>query len=157
MNTNTLAKSSRLLRGGVVLLVLVGVAGCGARGTVSGKVYYQDKVVTGGRVFFVAEGYRGESEIGADGSYSISNVPAGQVKIFLSTDEARNAGRPSGLPMPPKDKVPEEAANNPIYNKTSKPSGIKYVEIPKIYNDPESSGLTYDVKGGDQEYDIKLK
>src|SRR5436309_829807 len=70
----------RALVGGGTLLVLLAVAaGCGSGvGSVSGKVFYQGKLVKGGNVTFVStEGKPSKStSINEDGSYSLDKLLA---------------------------------------------------------------------------------
>ena len=79
-----------------------------------------------------------------DGKYTLNNVPTGAAVITVET-------RPFQPPVPtgphPSDKVPERPA---------KASG-KYVPINRKYANPDTSGLTYDVKEGEQIKDIDLQ
>src|SRR5262249_40311065 len=95
-STSMLSIPRLFLRGLSLFLLsslLVLAAGCGSKGgTVSGKVYYKNQPMTAGLVQFYPEGKGGEysSKINEDGSYSISKVPPGPVKITV----AYNAGNP---------------------------------------------------------------
>jgi hypothetical protein len=148
------ANGKRVLAGCVALSLFVGATGCGSKGTVTGKISYRDKPVPGGTIFFLTEG-KGtfESKIQPDGKYTVENVPAGTVKIYLETESIRPAPRPK-MPKPPKDQVPPGAEDNPVYGA---PAANRYVKIPDKYTSPEKSGLTLDVRGGNQDYDIPLK
>jgi hypothetical protein len=146
--------------------LLVLAAGCGSKGgTVSGKVYYKDKPLPAGSVQFFPEGKGGDfsSPIKEDGSYSISKVPPGPVKITVIV----NTGNPTAANMPPmargkgaqamknasemmkKGKEGGEGGGNPFEMK-------KGISIPPNYGNPETSNLKLDVTGGNQPYDIKL-
>jgi hypothetical protein len=111
-------------------------------------------------------------QLDADGRYEAA-VPAGECKISVDNRGLLNQssgpvgvggapkslggrGGPPGAVAPPpgamgdmiKDKgVPEVAG--------AKQAGT-YVQIPKEYYDPETSGLTLTVKRGNQTYDIDL-
>jgi hypothetical protein len=147
-------------------LALLG-AGCGSgTGTVAGKVYYKDQIVPGGTVVFTNTDGKGSrtSRIGADGSYKIEDMPAGNVKIAIETESIKPAA-PSGqapgrgapnMPMPPADKIPAGVDPSKYYSRGGD-SGEKYVQIPGDYSDPNTSGETYVVKKGPQEHDLRLK
>jgi hypothetical protein len=147
-------------RRGSVLLLLLLAAGCAGSGTVSGKVSYQGETLGGGTVLFVSPGQKSvKSPIAPDGTYTIANIPTGTVHIAVETASARPVDPDAmrmGIPqIPPGANLPPEAANS-IYKGPSGNTG-KYVEIPNQYADPEKAGLTLDVKGGNQEYNIELK
>jgi hypothetical protein len=76
-----------------VTLAVLTLAGCGkAKGNVHGKVYYQDKPLSTGMVTFMADNKTvGTGAIQSDGSYSIQNVPVGEVIVLVTT-----AGAPPG-------------------------------------------------------------
>jgi hypothetical protein len=118
------------MRGGLVLAVAaLALVGCGGgKGNIKGKVYYKDKPLSSGVVAFVAKGKAfGPCTIKEDGSYSITNVPAGEVTITV-TGTSSASGKPNE----------------------------KTVQIPMEYSDPAKSKKKYTVTAGDQEYDIKL-
>lgn len=145
---------------GVVLLFLT--AGCGSRGSVTGKVFYQDKPLSGGAVQF-SHPQLGilTSPIGADGSYQFANVPAAEVKISVT-----------GPPPEPKRSLPKNLDWEKV--KASLPPGFSEEDFKKTmgfrsappsadlsgalqkYADPLQSPLTYTVTSGSQTYDIKL-
>jgi hypothetical protein len=127
---------------------------------VSGKVFYQGKPLPGGTVTFVPE--KGDSRtatIHADGSYRIDKIVVGPVKIGVIYSGGPSASLPrsrvSGV-MGRGGPIPQGA---PPEVKDILPSGggSEQVTIPKLYEDPDKSGLTYTVKSGSQDFDIKLK
>jgi len=130
------------------------VAGCGAsRGRISGKVSYQGKPLTAGTVFFQpTQGGKDaaalSSGIGKDGAYQIKNIPLGEYKVYVRTPKA-------DFKMPiPGGKAPASSADT-MPGKGD--SSASVVEVPEKYGKPDSSGLTYTVKKGDQPFDIDLK
>jgi hypothetical protein len=141
----------------LALLALAGMSGCGPRtGTVSGKVYYNGKLLKGGTVTFVhttpGKG-SGNADIKEDGTYTMPPVAAGTVKICVDT---------SALKPLPKNRITQYS---PPPGQTA-PGGLagpredvskRYTAIPKEYADPTTSTLSLDVKGGAQEHDIQLK
>jgi len=128
-------------------------AGCGKSwGTISGKVNYQGKPLRGGSVTFVpANGMGGgTSRIAEDGSYSVSKVLAGPVKIVVETKTSAPPPK-----MPGMQQVPKDAPNYQGEDPERKPG--RFIPIPERYADPTQTDLTYDVKAGPQEFNIELK
>jgi hypothetical protein len=114
---------------------LVMLSGCDkGTGEVSGTVTYNGAPLPGGIVTFIAENGRVEpARIGEDGSYKVTNVPVGPVRITVTT--------PAPLQFPGRE--PQELLG-------------KYVAIPKRYGEAEDSGFTFEVKKGSQRYDLPL-
>ncbi|MGH7174666.1 MAG: hypothetical protein ACRELF_05725 [Gemmataceae bacterium] len=124
-------------------LLTLAAGGCGkSSGTVSGKVSYQGKPLPGGYVNFMSESAKGDmkiSPIKEDGSYSVSGLPVGSVKISVQ-----------GL-------AKRRLADLPGQGGKDEKSQQKEVYVPPQYGNTETSGLTYDVKPGPQPHDIDLK
>jgi hypothetical protein len=150
------AKSGRLL--GAMLVLAAGLIAVGCKGgsgnTVFGKVYYQDKIVKGGTVVFYGKLWSAPGSIQEDGSYSLSKLPEGKVKITVDTSsfkpnpQAKEKRQiPSDAPRPPGREASADAGGDPA----------RYTELPEKYADKNKSDLSYDVKAGKQEYDIKMK
>ena len=134
-------------------LAAIGCGG-GSTATISGKVYYKDAPLKGGRVTFVSKDKKVSrvDDIKEDGSYKIEKMPAGEARIAVDTSNLKPSPGMNRPPPPKGAKVP------PGYNPpTSEDKAKRYVEIPAQYADTDKSGLTYTVKGGSQPYDIKLK
>jgi hypothetical protein len=149
----------------VILVAACAVAGCSpAIGNVAGKVTYQGKELKGGTVTLTStqNGPNYGTEIGEDGSYSISNVRAGVYKVCVTTAhlKSENTG-----PMPPGGGGPKVAPSAPDLPPTASNPRIarenhnlkRYVSIPESYSNPETTELTYTVTGGDQQHNIELK
>lgn len=153
--------------GQAFLVPLLGllVAGCGSQGNISGKVLYQGKPLRGGTVTFFTP-HKGAMSciITSDGNYSVSRVPVGEVKIAVQclslrpraagpmrqmVQQAVKSGKVS------QENVPAEVKQR--LELSAPPASEKPVGIPPDYNDPEKSGLTYTVTGGEQTHDIELK
>lgn len=135
----------------VVFLVLVLMAGCGnPKGSVSGKVLYQDKPLTGGYVTFIQEkGPSLSAKIQSDGQYRIDKVPLGEVKITVQPESATGAAQGYSEKQPRLPKSPGDM------EKMLRPQ--TQIRFPQQYSDPEKTGLTYTVTKGSQEHDIVLK
>ncbi len=163
MLSKRLAPWAWLLVGAAALALLPPVAGCSGSGTVTGKVTYQGRPLTGGTILFTSTRGRGTrtAQIGEDGSYTITNMPTGPAKIAVETKSAQPVGRPPfaedgkhvGGP-PPGAKMPEGAKTS-VYGDPSKARTAE--PIPEHYANPDESGLTCTVKGGRQELPIELK
>jgi hypothetical protein len=145
-----------------VFLMLAPVAGCSSYGTVSGKVTYQGEPLTGGTILFTSSRGKGtrSSPIGEDGSYTIANMPSGDVKIAVETKSAQPPpsgakGPPMSMQPPPGVALPPGTLDSPIYNPALR-KGFA-VKIPERYADPEQSGIPYVVTSGPQTYNIDLK
>jgi hypothetical protein len=130
-----------------VLAASVGVLGCGKKvGTVSGTVTYLNKPVTSGEVVFLSEDAKtgAHAHVQPDGSYKATDVPIGTMKV--------------GLVNPPL-RVPEhdpKVADSPEIKEAVKRAAL-YVPTPPGYRDPNQSGLTTEVKPGDNTYNLELK
>jgi len=136
-------------------VAFLAVAGCGqSTGKVSGKVSYKGAILKGGTVsFFAADKRNATTTIKEDGTYTVENVPVGPVKITVDTDALKpkaGVGGPSYKPppgmTPPGGYAPPDPAE----------MAKRYVQIPPQYADQDKTTLTYTVKSGSQEHEIKL-
>lgn len=141
----------------VVPLCLALVAGCGSNKStpskITGHVKYKGDPVTGGSITFYADkGGAYPALIDPDGTYSIADVPAGPMKVSIETDSIKNRDK----------KVTYGDNRGHVQQMSPSPEGAeagvppKYVKIPPKYKDPQTSGLTYDVKYGKQSKDFEL-
>lgn len=135
--------------------------GCGSKGTVSGKVFYQGKPLPGGTVTFLEDTGAFHSVIHEDGSYRIAGVPPGNATITVSTPDPPKQASSSPMAKAMKNAKgwkgeipPEEMAKHMGDPEAGK---RRYMAIPSKYKDPKQSGLTYTVKSGSQNFDIQLK
>jgi len=129
-----------LLLGTLLLVTGCGGGGKGLTNSVSGKVTLGDKNVAG-TVYFVYSDKETVAPIGVDGMYTMSNPPAGQVKILVKGDPGRTVAPPvkGGPEMP------------------SMGGASQGVNPPAKYASPATSDLTYEVKTGKQTKDLELK
>ncbi len=139
---------------------VAGCGGAGAKGKMSGKVLYSGKPVTGGSVIFRPDAPSENTviaQIDANGNYTAS-LPVGPVKIAVDNKDLQPLE--TGLKKQPRPNLPKGAVGgtdkpDPRVN-PQKPPGT-YVKIPEKYYEVETSGLTYTVKSGSQNFDIKLE
>jgi hypothetical protein len=164
MNEKYCAAGRWLVRS-LALAVLVMAAGCTASGNITGKVRYKGKPLPAGLVSFIPQsgsGHPVDGQIAEDGTYSISRVPVGPVKIVVKSVEppkgppartgpggmAAHMGPPTGAALPPGVKPP---------NFDPSAEADKYVKLPAKYSDPEQTDLTYTVTSGTQTKDIDME
>jgi hypothetical protein len=150
----------RRLGKGIVLLGFItslGAAGCSSKGTISGKITYQGKPVTAGTVTFVPEKGGGAFTASIqEGEYKVEHVPPGPAKIAVSTPSSSSAKRYIEKMQPPPEMLKKGAPDRPA-GEPVKPSAQPTVPIPPKFQNPETSGLTYTVKSGQQNFDIPIK
>jgi hypothetical protein len=143
-------------------LFLVIASGCNkgnpnAPAELHGTVTYKGSPVTAGYVTFYAPNDSGvySIPIKPDGTYSQTDVPAGDMTITVETESANpnkkkpseyGGGRGGAQTVSPK---PDNAGAG------SSPAG-DYVKIPAKYADRKKSGLSYTVTNGKQKHDIEL-
>jgi hypothetical protein len=80
----------------------------------------------------------------------VDNVPVGKAKICVDTsslDPRRSKGYSYAPPPGQKKDLPGSSEPNPDF----------FVAIPRKYAEGASTDLTYEVTGGRQSYDIKMK
>lgn len=127
----------------VAVLAAVAVAGCGepdgrvreVRGTVS----YKGQPLDSGTVRVVgANNEVAFAVVQADGSFILTDVPPGEVKIGVQQgNEPRSVGDSSG-------KKAANAARAPV-------------ALPKKFHDPETSGVTHTIAHGTTKLDIDFR
>jgi len=133
----------------LTLLAALAACGCGKEGvnSVSGKVYLDGKPLSSGSVLFLdAQGNTVPTAIGPDGSYRVTGLAEGKARVSV----VGHPGSPPGLRFPGRQMGPPEG-----HTKGQNPPRREVV-IPARYKVPESSGLTCEVRRGDQGHDIKL-
>jgi len=136
-----------------VLIILVGLFFLGRpSGVVKGKVTFRGKTVYTGAVVIVGkDGIAAAGAIETDGSYIVQKAPVGDVAIGVISKDPIYLHHMTTL-RSSRTPVPASAFRAP--------SGIdrkKWFPIPKDYEEPVRSGLTFSVKKGDNQYDIELK
>jgi hypothetical protein len=131
----------RLVAAGLLPLAAVGCAG---RGNVSGKVTYQGRPLAWGTVQFEGSDHIvKQANINSDGTYTVPGVATGDAKIAVSSVDPRSS---DFQPIQREGQAPRKP----------RPEVKGWFEIPKKYETTFNSGLTYTVKRGNNEFDIKL-
>jgi len=177
MNSLLRFDPTRAKGGCLALLLTLVAAGCGRTvGDVSGQVTYKGTpVVMGSVVFFGSDGIPHTGQIETDGTYAVSDVPAGTVYVAVLSPDPGPPLRPGDLPpslAPLADqniKGPKAEDYRRLQEKMQEVKGIKinlgsgqgdrtkWRQLPKHYGDPQASGLTMEVTRGKNTQDITLK
>jgi len=127
---------------------LFALVGCGpSYGDLEGKVSMDDKPVRSGTVqAFGVDGLVKQTTINDDGTYSISRIVAGKVKVAVASPD------PDDAKLKRRDKGPKvEQLKETVIDRS------KWFPIHAEYGDQDKSGLTYDVKANQKNtFDIKL-
>lgn len=133
------------------------LVGCGAaKADVRGKVFLEDKKLAMGSVTFIdKDGTPHSGSIGEDGSYSIRGLAVGEARVtVMSKDPSLKPVKKERPEMdqknrfndkPPPKKPPEKGPRDP-----------RWFQVPDEYGNPAAPLLTFTVKTGDNEIDIKM-
>jgi hypothetical protein len=137
-------------------------SGCSGKGEIKGKVTYQGKTVVYGTVTLIdSEGVPHPGVIDPDGNYTIRNLPVGLAKLAVNSPDpkvvhdqvaALQSGRPQRADQAPK----KDGANRGNLPDLDPEVKKKWFEIPPKLGDPDNSGLTIEVKSGQNPHDIPL-
>ena len=133
------------------------LTGCGAvpRGRIHGTVKFQGKPLADATVIFIAKDNQTHlADLSADGSYEVSGVALGPVKVSIQQAPPRVASK--GDPTRPGYKAPvhDEKAGREQPAAKSTPAGPR---LPEEYANPDKSGLKFELTSPDQEWSIDLK
>lgn len=177
----------RILAGLAPAALLAALCGCGGSnaGSVHGKVTFDGQPVTGGTLVFYSETGSYSAGIRPDGTYSITDMPAGEMTVTVETESVNpknqktvvydgrsqgggggnkmypggggggGGGKPGGAPVGPDGKKYSAGAGSPIPEGAPTEQG-EYVKIPDKYADKAKSGIKKSVTGGKQQIDIEL-
>jgi hypothetical protein len=143
----------------VAILAVTALSGCNdvPRSNIHGIVKFQGKPLTDATVVFIASDNKTHLvNLKADGSFEVSGVAQGLVKVSIQQSLPKVAPRPApsanggskaGV-AEAKDKAPRPAPSS------TKESGPR---LPEFYANAEKSGLSLELKEPDQEWSIDLK
>jgi hypothetical protein len=146
--------SIRLAVSGLMAGCALLAASCGESGvryeetgaTLEGTIKYGKEDVPFALVIVVGQGASATGKVGEDGRYKVLNAPLGEVKVAVNTD----AGKGDFMSYSMSKSYPGPEA------KGAKRVNLRYLEVPKKYHDPETSGLTTTVNKGANTFDIVI-
>jgi hypothetical protein len=143
--------SMRMLRLLLIPGLILLASGCGgSTGSVRGKVVHKDKTVVTGTVMLKgSDGIIVSAVIDKDGTFTFEKVAAGMYKVAVaSTDPATEisvAATNQRMKVEPKEK------------KATAPTDTKgWFKLPATAENPDSSGLTLEVKSGKNDVTITI-
>jgi hypothetical protein len=125
----------------LALLACLNAAGCAKPvPVVSGTVTLNEVPLTKGEIHFVgSDGKSRSSVISSDGFYKVVDAPVGRVKVAVVSLKVEGEGKlGTGWKILRKAPVAKSV-------------------IPLHYNDPEKSGLSYDIEASEQTINVELK
>lgn len=163
---------------GAFAFLLPLVTGCGAgKGNISGEVTLDGKPLPAGTITF----YPAKKALGnpvpapiTDGKYSVQGVPVGNTRVTVETSSIKSqaeallressssgmamsmGGRTGAMPQKAKEMMEKEKKGAAEANRKGKEMIEKYRAIPEKYEKKESSGLSVEVKKGDNPYNVPL-
>lgn len=124
---------------GLALFVVVGCGG--GRGDLSGAVTYKGKPVESGSVTAAGSDGLPKTAFISDGRYEVRDLPAGPIRLSVSSPDPGQAPRRSlkgGPPLPKGDRT-------------------GWFPLPEKYGDLATSGLTAELAAGSSSHNIELK
>lgn len=113
------------------------------KGTAEGSVTYKGKPVPYALVIFSGENTTATANADAQGNYKMEYVPAGTLDVGVNTDAGRGIMMSAMM-----------AAGQDKDSGREKPS---FVDVPKKYFDPQTSGITVTTTEGANKLDIVVE
>jgi hypothetical protein len=146
------------------LLWLFLVSGCGpSTGTVSGTVTFKNAMVLSGTVSVFAGGKVFEAEI-QDGTYKISRIPPGNVKIAVIRMDPKLPDPYDALNKARAQMIERKAANPRQIDPAvvTDPMQLELLQrkrhlLPFVYSSPNTSDLRFTVSAGANTFDLNLQ
>jgi hypothetical protein len=141
-----------------LLLTVLTLSSCASvkRGDVHGKVSRGGRPIIYGSVVLIGSNdIPVTGRINADGTYAVSGVPAGAVRVaVVSPDPA--------TPLPDRQLPWERNPKAPLLPPKRRPMAPevdrrKWFALPKQYEMADTSGITTTIHSGDNTFDIDLK
>ncbi len=151
----------RIVRLGLfAALALTLAAGCRNSQTpakVSGKVTYKNEPVKGGDIAFHSEQGTYRSSINQDGTYEISDLPAGSMTVTIITEHLNPDKKTPTYGGGRGDAITKERMKAGFGPPNPDAQRSQYTKVPKKYSDEKTSDLKADLKKGKQEVNFELK
>jgi len=134
-------------------LLALSAAGCGlARCDVSGKVTYQGKAIVCGCILLVgADGLPITANLSAEGEYEAKQVPVGKVDVAVYSLDPARARDPEQARGAEGDLLDKRNWMNPEVDRS------KWFPIPRRYEMVQTSGLSAELKRGQNTVDFDLQ
>jgi hypothetical protein len=137
------------------------LAGCDApRSQVHGTIKYQGAPLSRATIVFQGPDNRSYPvPIMPDGSYKAASLPRGHIRVALIVSEPRVPPRPApgkgdadafADPLAQKDDAAKGRGRRPASKETAS-------ELPPRYNNPNTSGLSFELEAPVQEYSPRLE
>jgi hypothetical protein len=141
----------------VVIAALLVVPGCGnPRARVHGTLKYQGKPLGGAIItFFSTDNAAFSARTRTDGTYQVTGVPQGAVRVSVQIPQPR----PKPRPDPKVVENANKAAGRKSWQDKKQPEdpAAPRINLPTRYGNPETSDLSFELKEPDQDYSIDLK
>ncbi len=143
-----------------VALATASLSGCSdvPRSRIHGVVKFQGKSLTDATIVFIASDNKTHlANLKADGSFEVSGVAQGLVKVSIQQAQPKVTPRPDPTSSGGGSKagvVDEKARAIRPATPAAKDNGPR---LPELYTDPEKSGLSLELKELDQEWSVDLK
>src|SRR5262245_37399155 len=154
---------NRYSRTAALLALAAAVCGCGSAGTVEGQVTYRPngkKVVWGNVVVFGADNIPRPGMINRDGSYLVKDVPTGDFKVCVSSENPKPSAGGGQKMARPGSRGEERRAAPETPAEASVPVDEEIVKgwfaIPAKYGDPAQTPLKHTARGPKTTFDIVL-
>ena len=147
----------------LLALALAACAGCGRGsgregvGSVWGTVYFRGEPLRGGTIHFVrSKKDKTSLWIRANGTYS-GEIPVGPARVAVETDSVKYTDRDTMFRKWQERNPNLARKKQPKLDLPLSAPRMVYTQIPDRYCDPEKSGLTFEVQGGEQKQDFELE
>jgi hypothetical protein len=121
---------------------------------VSGTVTLKGQPLAHGRVAFLSEDGRTATAVIENGKYNIPNVPVGKVKAAVTVPSSSDTATANQVmkKMGGMAKMMQEKG----ISVGGGSKGEKAIDLPKKYQDADSSGLNFEVKRGSNTFNIEM-
>lgn len=146
-----------------ILFACLLTTGCGSYGAVKGTVTYKGKKLEFGTVQAVANNGNFTAEIDNEGKYEMKGLATGTVKFVVSQPNPKNAEVAQKLLKKSKDGAEAAAGGRSPKGIQKKDLTAAEMEamtkpqlIPEKYTDVSKPLFTYELKGGENNFDIAL-
>jgi hypothetical protein len=142
-----------------ILLPTVAFLGCSgntqAPAKISGNITIDGKPIKAGTLqFHTKEGVAYDGKIMADGTYSASDLPEGEMVVTVITEHLNPARKG---PPPSKDRERRMSHMQQPEGPAAAQAEEPYIKVPDKYSKPNTSPLSVKLKGGRQVQDLELE